>query len=198
MIARLTGKLIDKSPAEAIIETGGVGYRAFITLQTYYALPDDGADASLHIHTHVKEDAIQLYGFITSGEQEIFNKLIGVNKVGPKLAITILSGIPYDELAEAIGEGNVLKLSSIPGVGKKTAERLILELADKLVGLVESADTDGSGKRTTQVDDSAVEALMSLGYKKPEATKAVIAAHTADPDGELETIVKEALRQLAG
>src|SRR5512136_260857 len=132
MIARLTGKLAVKNPGEIILDVGGVGYQVFIPLSTFYELPERGEVLSLQIHTQVRDDAIELYGFLTLQEKEVFKLLLGVSKIGPKLANSILSGISVEELKTAIVTGNILKLNGIPGIGKKTAERLILELKDKI------------------------------------------------------------------
>ncbi len=199
MIAWLSGKVVSKKPSHVILDTGGVGYLVFISLPTYYSLPDTGADLSLHIHTYVKEDAIQLFGFSSLVEQEIFDLLIGVNKIGPKLAITILSGISAAELVEAVRDKDTARLSAIPGVGKKTSERLILELCDKLQEI--AGEIGGYGEvesATTGVGGDAVDALVTLGYKKPEARKAVKAGMAQSPDAALEEIIRLALNMLGG
>ncbi len=198
MIAWLSGKVISKKPTSVVIETGGVGYLALVSLPTFYSLPDEGSTASLHIHTHVKEDAIQLYGFATRSEQEVFNRLIGISKVGPKLAITILSGMPSADLVDAVHRKDIVKLSSIPGIGKKTAERLVLELSDKLTDLMAIVQTEDGGRVVSAVYDDSVEALISLGYKKSEAQKAVKVSISRFPEEDLETILKHALNTLAG
>lgn len=198
MIAWLSGAIRDKKPTSVIIETGGVGYLVVISLPTFYSLGQEGSTASLYIHTYVKEDALQLFGFATSGEKELFNLLIGVNKVGPKLAITILSGMATHEFLNAVNNNDVAKLSSVPGIGKKTAERLILELSDKLADLMDGSVQSGEVKGVPGIHDDAVDALISLGYKKSDAQKAVKAAHASDPKGGLEDILKQALNSLAG
>jgi len=198
MIAWLSGTIINKKPALVVIETGGVGYLVHVSLPTFYSLGEEGEPASLFIHTYVKEDAFQLFGFATDGEKEIFNRLIGVNKVGPKLAITILSGMAANELLDAVNRKDIAKLSSVPGIGKKTAERLILELSDKLADLMAGLREEGEGKGGPGIHDDAVSALISLGYKKSDSQKAVETAHARLPDGALEDILKQALNFLAG
>src|SRR5579863_3396345 len=132
MIAHLRGKLLTKHPNQAIIETAGVGYEVTITVPTYSELPAPGSEVALHIHTHVREDVLALYGFLRPAEKRLFEKLIGVSGIGPKLAITILSGMPADDMAGAIRGNDIARLTKIPGIGKKTAERMVLELRDKL------------------------------------------------------------------
>lgn len=198
MIAWLSGAIRDKKPTSVVIETGGVGYLVRISLPTFYSLGQEGSTASLYIHTYVKEDALQLFGFATGGEKELFNRLIGVNKVGPKLAITILSGMSANEFLDAVSKNDVAKLSSVPGIGKKTAERLILELSDKLVDLMDGLGEDEERTSEPGIYDDAVDALVSLGYKKSDAQKEVKAAHASHPNGALEEILKQALNSLAG
>lgn len=197
MIAWLSGAIRDKKPTSVVIETGGVGYLVRISLPTFYSLGEEGSVVSLHIHTYVKEDAFQLFGFATSGEKELFNQLIGVNKVGPKLAITILSGMAANELLDAVNRKDIAKLSSVPGIGKKTAERLILELSDKLANLMAGLGEEGKDKSDPGMYDDAVDALVSLGYKKSDSQKAVKTACARQPKGALEDILKQALNSLA-
>ncbi|MBI4384043.1 MAG: Holliday junction branch migration protein RuvA [Nitrospinae bacterium] len=198
MIAYLKGELIHKSPAHAVIDVNGVGYRVFIPLSTFYALPDLHARVSLKIHTHMSEDAIKLFGFLTGEEQRIFEALIAVNKVGPKLALTILSGIPARELVEAIARNDLARLSSAPGVGRKTAERLVLEMKDKLPGLMEGlAPEPEPGERSGALDD-ALSALVNLGYKKAEAETALKSVRAArGPSAPIEDLIKESLKFLS-
>jgi len=150
---------------------------------------------ALHIYTHVREDILQLFGFPSQTEQEIFQKLISVSKVGPKLAINVLSGLPAAELAEAVRNRDTARLSSIPGVGAKTADRIILELFDKLKGL--EGGEEHAPWAPESLENDAVEALLSLGYKAREAQKAVKAARTADPEGSLEELIRNALGLIA-
>lgn len=198
MIAWLSGKIIGKRPDAVVIEAGGVGYQVFISLPTYHALPDENEIASLHIHTNVKEDAFQLFGFATKFEQEVFQRLLGISKIGPKLALTILSGISSHELVRAVHLKDFVKLSAIPGVGAKTADRIVLELSDKLANLMAGVQENEDAEPLPAVNEDAVGALMSLGYKKTEAQRAVKEAYARVPGGELEEIVRNALSALAG
>ena len=196
MIARITGNLISKEPASVVIDVHGVGYRAFIPLSSFYGLPDTGNQVSLHIHTHVREDAILLYGFLTQREKELFLALIAVSGIGPKVALAIISGLPAEELADAIARGDQKKISTIPGVGPKTAARVVLELKDKVaaLGAVDSGPSLAPGRQR----DEAVSALVNLGYKKNMAEDAVkkICAAQGD-DMAIEALIKEALKILS-
>ena len=174
MIARLTGRIARKNPQQVILDVHGVGYRVIVSLATFYALPDEGAEVALETYTGVREDAIHIYGFAESREKALFEKLITVSKIGPKLALNILSGMAAGDLRRAIASGDVARLSTVPGVGSRTAERMIVELRDKMG--VEPDEEPGEidpgmphGERRT-VDD-AVEALLNLGYRKKEAEK---------------------------
>jgi holliday junction DNA helicase RuvA len=195
MIALLKGQLVYKSPEYTIIDVNGVGYQVFTPLSTYYALPGLGQQVSLKIHTRVREDELKLFGFLTEEEQAIFKKLITINKVGPKLALGILSGMSPADLFSAVMNNDSAKLSTIPGVGKKTAERLTLEMKDKLADLgmehrSESAPTKG-------FYDDALSALVNLGYKKPDAEKALKMIHSKKgDDASLEDLIKESLNIL--
>ena len=197
MIAMLTGIIAHKSPDHIIIDVNGVGYRVQIPFSTYYELPEEGGSASLHIHTSVREDAIQLYGFRTRLEKSFFQLLISVSGVGPKLARDILSNIQPAPLAQALIQGDINKLSTIPGIGKKTAERLILELKEKVcrldlnsVPIAERLDT-----LTGDVMDDVASALVNLGYKEPQVRKA-LGGLDASPGGSVEDMLKQALRVL--
>lgn len=199
MIALLTGQLAKRSPEQIIIDVAGVGYRLQIPLSTYYGLPESGK-VQLQIHTHVKEDAIQLFGFLTDAEKALFALLISVSGVGPKLAITILSHIPTDELAMALSQGDALRLTAIPGIGKKSAERLILELQDKAAALAVSGLVNADHSETAQpaaVDhhQDALSALINLGYKEALARKA-LKGIKATPGATLEETLKSALKIL--
>lgn len=195
MIALLSGELAYKAPDHVIVDTGGVGYRLFIPLSSFYALPDHGR-VRLHVHTHVTDDAIRLFGFLTREEKEMFTLLLGVSGVGPKLAVNILSGIPVGELRLALSQADIKRLSAIPGIGRKTAERLVLELRDK-VGALEAATPAAIARpaATGSALDDALSALVNLGYKEPQARKALAAVETA-PGAALEDILKAALRVL--
>lgn len=199
MIASLAGRLKEKKPAEIIIDVGGVGYHLFITLTTFYDLPEVAAVVSLDVYTVVREDAIHLYGFSKRGEKELFKQLIGVNKVGPKLAVTILSGVPVAELVAAVATQDTDRLLAVPGIGKKTAQRLIIDLADKIGGLeqAETSPTAGGSMGAREDHKDAVEALINLGYKKTEAEKAVNKASKNSPDADLESLLKESLKSMA-
>src|SRR5579884_3747203 len=172
MIAHLRGRLIAKHPNQAVVETAGVGYDVTITVPTYSDLPSVGAEVALHIHTHVREDVIALYGFLRTAEKQLFEKLISVSGIGPKLAITILSGMPADEMTAAIRGNDVARLTRIPGIGRKTAERMALELRDKLPAA--TAETPAPSAMT-DVQEDVLSALLNLGYQRAAAEKALSA-----------------------
>ena len=198
MIARLTGKIVYKSIDHLIVDVGGVGYRLLIPLSTYYALPEKET-VSFFVYTSVKEDAIHLYGFLDNLEKEFFALLISVSGIGPRLAINILSNIPAGELGSAIEEGNTQRLSAIPGIGKKTAERLILELQEKVRRLDFGklpADVQADSYSPSKILEDAVSALVNLGYKEGQAKKALKAIETTEATS-VETILKSALKILA-
>jgi Holliday junction DNA helicase RuvA len=199
MIAHLRGKLLSKKASHVVIEAGGVGYGVSIPVSTFYDLGDIGSDTALHIYTHIREDALALFGFRTEQEKSLFEKLIGVSGVGPKLAITILSGLETAELIPAIQRGNVERLVHIPGVGRKTAERLILELKDKLANLVleTAASATSPAAAAGGVEDDALSALINLGYARPAAENALREARAESPDGDFERLLRGSLRQLA-
>ncbi len=171
MIARLRGRLLEKSPNQAVVDVQGVGYDVTIPLSTFYQLPDPPGDADLAIHTHVREDAIALYGFRTAREKQVFEKLISVSGIGPKLAITVLSGLEAGELIPAIRQNDLARLTRIPGVGKKTAERMVLELRDKLSGPDISTEPASSG--FSQPEEDVLSALTNLGYQRAIAERAL-------------------------
>src|SRR5579885_1198745 len=173
MIAHLRGKLLAKHPNQAIVETSGVGYDVTISVPTFSDLPDVGTDVALHIHTHVREDVIALYGFLRPSEKLLFEKLITVSGIGPKLAITILSGMAADEMVGAIRGNDVAKLTRIPGIGKKTAERMVLELRDKLP---EPGKAAPAVAVMSAVEEDVLSALLNLGYQRAAAEKALAAA----------------------
>jgi Holliday junction DNA helicase RuvA len=200
MIARLSGKLISKSINSLIIDVGGVGYEVNSPLSTFYAVPEEGADTNLLIYTHVKEDAIKLFGFLTAIEKNLFIKLISVSGVGPKLALNILSGLESTQLAQAIKESDIARMNAIPGVGKKTAERLILELKDKIASDTETGgdqQTAAAQNHKTTLFDDALSALINLGYKKSEVEKALDAIIKNDNILSVESLLKEALKLMA-
>jgi len=197
MIAMLTGSLAQRSPEQIIITVGGVGYRLQIPLSTFYALPESG-QVELQVFTYVKEDAINLFGFFTSAEKDLFTLLISVSGVGPKLAVAMLSHIPVEDLALALSQGDIPRLTAIPGIGKKSAERLVLELQDKAIqfaaakALTPAAEADAAG-RDFQPD--ALSALVNLGYKETLAKQALKRLNP-EPDAPLEEILKAALKIL--
>ena len=172
VIGRLRGQLLEKSPNQAILDVHGVGYEVTIPVSTFYQLPDPGGEAELAIYTHVREDALALYGFRTAREKQVFEKLISVSGIGPKLAITILSGLEAQDLVPAIRQNDLARLTRIPGVGKKTAERMVLELRDKLA-VVEAAGMEGAPPATgfTQQEEDVLSALTNLGYQRQVAER---------------------------
>src|ERR1700720_705236 len=181
MIAHLRGRLLVKHPNQAIVETGGVGYDVTITIPTFSDLPSPGNEVALHIHTHVREDQIALYGFLRPAEKQLFEKLITVSGIGPKLAITILSGMPADEMTGAIRGNDIARLTRIPGIGKKTAERMVLELRDKLP--VGSTGEGATGPAISATEEDVLSALVNLGYQRPAAERALAAAVKNDKSG---------------
>jgi Holliday junction DNA helicase RuvA len=199
MIALLRGVLVEKHPNQAIVEAGGVGYDVAIPVSTFTHLPDAGAEVRLRIHTHVREDALALYGFLTADEKTLFEKLIGVSGIGPTLAVKVLSGLAAPDLIRAIQRGEVDRLVRIPGVGKKTAERMVLELRDKLPAVSTDAG-DGAGAppaALSAVDQDVLSALLNLGCARPQADAAVRKAKSAlGPAGgaaDFETLFRRAL-----
>jgi Holliday junction DNA helicase RuvA len=171
MIAHIRGKLLAKHPNQVIVETSGVGYDVTITVPTFSDLPELGTEVALHIHTHVREDALALYGFLRSSEKLLFEKLLTVSGIGPKLAITILSGMPADEMVRSIRGNDVARLTRIPGIGKKTAERMVLELRDKLPEAGPTATPTATA--LSPIEDDVLSALLNLGYQRPAAEKAL-------------------------
>lgn len=198
MIALVRGMLAYKSVDHVIIDVAGVGYRLFIPLSTFYSLPEEG-EISLHTHTHVREDALLLYGFLTLAEKEMFGILIGISGIGPKLAVNILSHIPVGDLNDAITSGDVKRLSGLPGIGKKTAERLVLELKDKVGPAADSAmatDTPATaGTSSAAAINDVISALVNLGYKESQARK-VLENMELPPDVGMEEVLKKALKIL--
>jgi len=196
MIAHLRGTLLAKHPNQAVVEAHGVGYDVVISVPTFSELPVAGAEVSLHIHTHVREDALSLYGFLWLAEKHVFEKLLTVSGIGPKLAITILSGMPAHEMVGAIRGGDVVRLTRIPGIGKKTAERMVLELRDKLPA------ADGTKEVSTMaaspVEEDVLSALMNLGYQRAAAEKALQdAARGGKHSGSFEILFREAMAGLS-
>ena len=173
MIAHLRGTLLAKHPNQVVVETHGVGYDVTISVPTFSDLPAAGSEVALHIHTHVREDALSLYGFLRLAEKHLFEKLLTVSGIGPKLAITILSGMAAEEMVGAIRGGDVVRLTRIPGIGKKTAERMILELRDKLPS---AGQPEASVVAVSPVEEDVLSALVNLGYQRAAAEKALQAA----------------------
>ena len=196
MIAHLRGTLLVKHPNQAIVETGGVGYDVTISVPTFSELPAAGAEVALHIHTHVREDALSLYGFLRVAEKQLFEKLLTVSGIGPKLAITILSGMPADEMVAAIRGGDVARLTRIPGIGKKTAERMVLELRDKLPSMPGAAEVNVA--QATPMEEDVISALVNLGYQRAAAEKALqVATRVGKSSTSFEALFREALAALA-
>jgi Holliday junction DNA helicase RuvA len=188
MIAHLRGKLIARHPNQVIVDAMGVGYDVTISVPTFSELPPAGGEVALHIHTHVREDQIALYGFLRPEEKHLFEKLISVSGIGPKLAITILSGMPTDEMTSAIRGNDVVRLTKIPGIGRKTAERMVLELRDKLP----PAGTDQVHvvPSLSAVQEDVLSALMNLGYQRASAEKAL---STIEKNGSFDAMFRAAL-----
>jgi holliday junction DNA helicase RuvA len=197
MIALLTGKLAYKAPDYIVLDVQGVGYRVQIPFSTYYELPEEGATVSLHIHTNVKEDAIHLYGFRTPAEKQFFQLLITVSGIGPKLARDILSNIQPGDLAAALSRGDLVRLSAVPGIGKKTAERLVLELKEKVKKLDVSLPTRETQAQTLPSDllEDVASALINLGYKEQLVRKTLAEINPA-ADQPMEAVLKLALKHL--
>ncbi len=195
MIAHLRGRLLAKHPNQAVVETGGVGYDVTISIPTFSDLPGLGSEVALHIHTHVREDQIALYGFLRPAEKQLFEKLITVSGIGAKLAITILSGMPADEMVGAIRGNDIARLTRIPGIGKKTAERMVLELRDKL--------PPSGGAETPAVpvmsviEEDVLSALVNLGYQRTPAERALASVAKNGKDGSFETMFRNTLAALA-
>ncbi|HDM10247.1 MAG: Holliday junction branch migration protein RuvA [Deltaproteobacteria bacterium] len=199
MIAYLTGQLFRKSTQSIIVEAGGIGYEVFVPLSTYYALPEQDQKVSLHIYTHVREDTLSLFGFSSSLEKDLFLLLISVSGIGPKLAVNILSGIGPQELVQAIAIGDSNRLKAIPGVGKKTAERIVLELKDKAarLGGEKMEVPQPAAPLDERLSSDALSALVNLGYSANAAKKAVDKASQTVNNDSLEALIKEALRLLS-
>jgi holliday junction DNA helicase RuvA len=206
LIAHLSGTLLAKQPTSAIVDVGGVGYEVVIPVSTFYELGENGSPVQLRIYTHVREDALQLYGFKTARERELFMQLISVNGVGPSLAIKLLSGMNADEMIASIRTNNLVRLVAIPGVGRKTAERLVVDLRDKIAALsspaleeefVAKAVAAGELASTDSMRDDAMSALANLGYQRAAAEKAVKNAIDEGGDLSVEVILRRSLRSLA-
>jgi len=197
VIAHLRGTILEKQPNRIVVDVGGVGYDVAVPLSTFYGLADAGGAVALRVHTHVREDAITLFGFATALELDLFERLIGISGIGPKVGLAVLSGIEPSELVGAIERGDLARLTAIPGVGKKTAERIVLELKDRLPRAHVTAAVAGVEDAPVLRDD-LVSALLNLGYHRPLAEKGVDAALKAvGRDAGFERTLKQALRELA-
>ncbi len=201
MIAYLEGRLTRKTPSQILILVGGVGYKLFIPVSTYYELPEEGQEVRLHVHTHVREDVLALYGFATATEERLFQRLIAVNGVGPALALKVMSGLEPKSLVDAIRSSDLRRLGSIPGVGRKTAERLVVELRDKMAELGVASGEDAARAplgRVESLRDDVLSALANLGFPRPSAEKSVEAVVREDPEISFEAALKKVLRKLSG
>jgi Holliday junction DNA helicase RuvA len=196
VIAHISGTLAQKIPGEAVVDVGGVGYQIFIPLNVFYRLPEIGAAVRLQIYTHVREDALQLFGFQDHEEKQLFLLLIGVSGIGPKLAVNILSGIAAEDLARALKEADQARLVAIPGVGRKLAERMIVELKDKFTSLAPAGPESAKPEGGSQLLLDAVSALVNLGYKRPDAEK-VVREVLRRGERSLEGVIKETLRRIS-
>jgi len=202
MIAHLSGTLHSKHPNQVIVDVSGVGYEVNIPLSTYYDLSDTGSNVQLRIYTHVKEDALQLYGFKTARERELFINFISVSGIGPRLAIALLSNMNADELIQSIKTNNLARLTSIPGVGRKTAERLVVDLREKMIQLsVDQIDETPAQPEIVDVSEDSVRSealsgLLNLGYQRASAEKAVDSALGEGGDVSVESVLKRSLKKL--
>lgn len=201
MIGQLRGQLIHKKPNVLLLDVQGVGYEVFIPLTSFYELPGEGNEVTLKIHTHVREDALILFGFLSQREKDLFLKLISISGIGPKLAIAILSGAPVEELANAIVSGNLARLTAIPGVGRKTAERVVLELKNQMTPflLAEQVEPSRENAVSTELEDDILSALTNLGYSRASAEKALsLALRSTECERTFEDVLRNTLRRLAG
>jgi len=205
MIAHLSGTLLSKQATAVILDVGGVGYEVTIPLSTFYDLEEPGSEVQLRIYTHVREDALQLYGFRTARERELFLKLISVSGIGPRLGITLLSGMSADEMIASIRTNNLARLTLIPGIGRKTAERLVIELRDKVAALSSPELEEELGAKPAaspeptvdSVRADALSALLNLGYQRSAAEKAIAAMVSENEDVSVESVLRGSLRKLA-
>lgn len=195
MIARLRGRLLEKTPEQIVVDAGGVGYQLFVSLNAFYRLPNPGAEVDLYVHTHVREDALQLYGFLDASERALFLLLLQVATIGPRAALGVLSGLETTDLEDAIAEGDTRRLIAVPGIGKKKADLMVLQLRDKVKVLQQSRAAAATPRRGGDAAE-AVSALVNLGYKPHEAERAVARAEESG-HGALADLIREALRRLA-
>jgi Holliday junction DNA helicase RuvA len=201
VIAYLEGRLTRKTPSQILVLVAGVGYKLFIPVSTYYELPEEGSEVKLFVHTHVREDVLALYGFASPTEERLFQRLIAVNGVGPALALKVMSGLEPSDLVEAIRSGDLRRLGSIPGVGRKTAERLVVELRDKMSELGVVSGEESSRARIPRIEslrDDLMSALANLGFPRPSAEKSVEAVLREEPEISFEGALKKVLRKLSG
>lgn len=198
MIAFLRGRVHSKQPNRVIVDVGGVGYDVYVPLSTFYDVGDEGAEIALRTYLHVREDAMQLYGFLTELERQVFERLIAISGIGPKLAIAVLSGMDTRDLVAAVQRGDVARLTGIPGIGKKTAERIVLELKDRLTPLVApaAAGTAGPVSPADRSRTDLLSALQNLGYHRQQAERAIETVVAAVPDATFEQALRGALREL--
>jgi Holliday junction DNA helicase RuvA len=193
MIAHLRGRILSKRPNQAVVDVNGVGYDVAISIPTFSELPNAGGEVSLHIHTHVREDALALYGFLRVQEKELFERLIGVSGIGPKLAITVLSGMQAEKMVAAIRGNDVAALTKIPGIGKKTAERMVLELRDKL----DSFGVAAAAVSKSPIEEDVLSALTNLGYQRAAAERALAAAGNGGGARSFDQLFRDALGSLS-
>ena len=198
MISFLRGRVHDKQPNAVTVDVGGVGYDVHVPLSTFYNLGEEGEEVSLRVYTHVREDALQLYGFLTEVERQLFERLIGISGIGPKLAIVVLSGMEPRDLIAAVQRADVVRLTGIPGIGKKTAERIVLELKDRLkqVAVPVAAGAEPTSSPADQLRGDLLSALLNLGYHRQQAEKAIDATVKSNPNASFEHAVRTALREL--
>lgn len=198
MIGSLQGRVVERSPQQVLVDVAGVGYLVHVPLSTFYELEKAGDGVvRLLIHTHVREDAIELFGFWTAREKQLFQKLIAVSGIGPRLAQVVLSGMSAQDLARALAGGDVARLTTIPGIGKKTAERMVVELRDKVAELAAEAAAESSAAPALPADNELVAALVNLGYKLPQAERAVAQTRQELPDAAFHELLRASLRRLA-
>jgi Holliday junction DNA helicase RuvA len=196
VIAHLRGSILEKQPHRVVVDVGGVGYDVLVPLSTFYGLGEPGSEAALRIHTHVREDTLALYGFSTRLEQDLFERLIGISGIGPKVALAVLSGVEPLELIQAIQTSDLARLTAIPGVGKKTSERIVLELKDRLPRVEPPGRPGAIDQGATSMKADLLSALINLGYHRPLAEKAVESA-LRNGTADFEALLKRALRELA-
>lgn len=198
MIAFLRGRVLEKQPTRVIVDVQGVGYELHVPLSTFYDIGDEGTDVALRVHTHVREEALQLFGFLTDLERQAFERLISISGIGPKLAIAVLSGVDAPDLVAAVQRGDVARLTAIPGIGKKTAERIVLELRDRMSQLAAPAPAGATtpAAPADRLRADLISALQNLGYHRPQADKAVDTALASSNEASFEQALKGALREL--